>query len=141
MSETDLIFVYGTLRHPNERAPLSKKLHDEGEHVGPGVFRGKLYRIGWYPGAVDSDSENDCVFGDVFRIPTASVLWDELDAFEEIGPNFAQPWEYVRVRRPIQVNGEPLHAWIYLYNRPTNEMQRIASGDFIASCFDEETDL
>jgi gamma-glutamylcyclotransferase (GGCT)/AIG2-like uncharacterized protein YtfP len=83
MEACDHLFVYGTLRRgaqPNGHAAL---LHGAARFVGRGRVRGRLYRVSWYPGLVDSDDGHDTVVGDVFALPAGESLLAALDAYED----------------------------------------------------------
>jgi len=43
--------------------------------------------------------------------------------------------EFVRRVRPVAAlpHGDRVDAWVYLFNRPTRGLRRIASGDFLAA--------
>src|SRR4051812_26909852 len=61
------VLVYGPLREGMSH-PLRNLFLRHGIFLGTGTFRGKLYDLGRYPGAVVSDSSKDRVIGEVFRI-------------------------------------------------------------------------
>ena len=109
------IFVYGTLRR-GENLPLAKRLADEAIYLGEGYFNGIMHQLGSYPGVVDSDSADDQVVGDLYKIGDNPDLLDALDEYEGCTPDFSEPHEYVRVIRPIKFSERVVHAWIYIYN-------------------------
>lgn len=103
-----------------------------GEFVGEATCRGRLYRIGRYPGVVPSDDPTDLVHGEVYRLINPFLTLSRLDRYEECGPGFRKPTEYVRLRQLVRVSrGETLSAWVYVFNRPTKFLKRIPNGDFI----------
>jgi gamma-glutamylcyclotransferase (GGCT)/AIG2-like uncharacterized protein YtfP len=54
-----------------------------------------------------------------------------LDRYEECGPEDREPTEYRRLRQTVVTSsGESVEAWMYIYNRPVADLQRIASGQF-----------
>lgn len=131
MTGTPYIFVYGTLRRISEQAPLAARLRSEADYVGEGKMRGRLYKIDWFPGAVDSNNPEDYVVGDVFRIGENEQLLRALDEFEGCGPDDPEPHEYIRAIRRIDMAGGSISAWAYIYNRDIGGAARISSGDFL----------
>jgi len=129
---TPYLFTYGLLRRQANH-DMSKFLHQQAQFVSEAVYKGKLYRIDHYPGAVPSDEPSDQVVGDVFRIDNAAVF-QKLDEFEGIGPTYPQPHEYVRHVGPVTcTDGKKISAWIYLYNWPISEAKQIKSGNFLTA--------
>lgn len=125
-----LLFVYGTLRRcaVNEMTCL---LAEKAEFISNASFRGRLYKIDGYPGAVPSDTLTDLVHGEVYRLHDPGWLLTCLDSYEECGQGFPEPTEYVRKLRQVRLcAGKKLLAWIYLYNRPTENLALLPSGNF-----------
>ena len=130
-AEAEYLFVYGTLRRDSGSA-MHDLLAKHAQPVGKGVYRGRLYRIDWYPGAVPSDDPDETVHGEIYLMQHPELILPQLDRYEETGPDFPEPHEYVRRRQPVRLlSGECLSAWIYLYNRPVDSLMRISSGDFL----------
>ncbi|MEX2617124.1 MAG: gamma-glutamylcyclotransferase family protein [Alphaproteobacteria bacterium] len=126
------LFVYGSLRR-GAGHPIHRILARHATPLGPAVWQGRLYRIGWYPGAVASDNATDGVRGDVYRLRAPRLTLPPLDRFENCGPGFPVPTEFVRERHAVRrPDGGFLSAWIYVYHRPVNGLRRIAGGDFLA---------
>ena len=129
----DRLFVYGTLRRGSGSA-THEWLARRAELVGQAWCQGRLYRIAHYPGLVASENPGDRVVGEVYRLHDPETILIELDRYEECGPGFPEPFEYLRSRLEVTLaRGQRCTAWIYLYNRPLKEDARIASGDFLAS--------
>ena len=125
------LFVYGTLRRgfPN---PYQRLLDEHGTYLGRARFQGRLFEVEDYPGALPSADPADHVIGDLYRIDHADEVMAALDLYEECTPAFPQPWEYIR--REIQVSladGQDLPAWTYLYNRRSDNLETIPSGDYL----------
>ncbi|MEQ8936498.1 MAG: gamma-glutamylcyclotransferase family protein [Amphiplicatus sp.] len=127
----DFLFVYGTLRAARED-PLAQRLRNEASLLGTGAMQGRLYRIDWYPGAVDSLTETDFVYGDLYRLSEAAQLLKELDAYEGCGEDDPHPHEYRRERRAVRLGAEHFDAWVYLYNWSLEGKALIPGGDFLA---------
>lgn len=131
----NLLFVYGTLRYGNENA-TRKLLAHSADFVDYGTYQGKLYLVDTYPGAVASDCPNDKVHGEVYQLRQPDLLLPVLDEYEECSAGFMQPTEYLRKLQPVQLRtGEILSAWVYLYNKPTNPLQKITTGYFLKTAF------
>lgn len=121
----DYIFVYGTLRR-DANNPMSELLVRHAEFVGEAVYQGKLFKIDYYPGAIPSDDPNDSVPGEVFRLDHANAALPLLDQYEEVGPEFTEPNEYIRQQQTVVFNnGSAVAAWVYIYNRSTQGLERI----------------
>jgi gamma-glutamylcyclotransferase (GGCT)/AIG2-like uncharacterized protein YtfP len=124
------LFVYGTLR----RGTDSKMHHFLARHadfIGNATYQGKLYKIGEYPGAVPAGDPSDLVQGEVYRLRDPDSVLARLDRYEGCGPGFAEPAEYIRKIRPVRLSsGEAIQAWVYLYNRTTDNLERVPAGDF-----------
>ncbi|EKE73087.1 gamma-glutamylcyclotransferase family protein [Gallaecimonas xiamenensis] len=118
------LFVYGTLRR-GAGTPLARRLASQGHYLGQGLCRGLLYRVDHYPGWVPGDG---WVTGDLYLVPP--TLRAALDAYEECGPGFAEPWEYRPQGVLAWLRGRPLAACLYRYQRPVEATMLIASGDF-----------
>lgn len=98
--------------------------------VSPASFRGRLFVVATYPGAVRSRHAEDIVHGEVYRLRDPGLL-SLLDRYEGCDPcdwqaPFARSLEYVML-----AEGASANAWIYLYLRPTEGLERITSGDFL----------
>lgn len=116
----EFLFVYGTLLDPKNQ--VAKFLQSNAELYDEGYFQGKLFDLGDYPGAVESNNPEDKVYGSVFVLKTETVL-RILDEYEEAGDQFANPNEFIRTKTEIVVNkNEKLFCWIYLYNRSTENL-------------------
>jgi predicted GNAT family N-acyltransferase/gamma-glutamylcyclotransferase (GGCT)/AIG2-like uncharacterized protein YtfP len=121
--ETNL-FVYGTLRRKAEH-PVRQGLLEERRLLGTGTFRGRLYDLGRFPGAVPSNEISHRVFGEIYRIAEDRKTFQLLDEYE--GSHFR------RARRPVVMdNGKRISAWIYLYVGPLQAAKLIRSGDYLA---------
>ena len=127
------LFVYGTLRARAETW-FADQLSLTATPVGLGYLRAQLFLVDYYPGVVDSDDPHHRVLGEVYTLPNGArgaELLTVLDQYEGYDPDDQVSSEYVRVIRPIELSsGEILTAWVYLFNRSTDHLTLIASGDF-----------
>lgn len=128
------LFVYGTLRpgHSGKGSRMMRKLMADAVHIGRGRARGKLFRVGWYPGLVSSTKPNEYVVGDVFRLPRESGLLTKLDRYEDASTKQDPNREYIRRRKVVTLDsGDQVVAWAYVYNRPVSRTRLIEDGDFV----------
>ena len=130
MSE-QILFVYGTLRR-DTNGQMHHLLARYADFVGEATFQGKLYMVDYYPGIVPSEDTDDLVLGEVYRLHNPSYMLSRLDQYEECGRAFPEPTEYVRRMERVRLHdGRIITAWVYVYNRPTNNLYLIESGDFL----------
>ena len=118
-----LLFVYGTLRAASGHA-MHRRLRAESDLVCDGTFRGRLYDLGAFPGAVASARNSDRVCGEIYRLREPEPAFRMLDAYEDKAFRRAK----VTIRRS---DGTPSRCWIYLDSRSLKRVPLIASGDFI----------
>src|SRR5262245_52285371 len=108
------LFVYGSLLSTAEHR-MGARLRREARRIGAATLQGRLYRVSWYPGAVDSTDPAQRVHGEVYALdnPKLALAW--LDAYEGIVPGRGEAGEYRRVERPVQfATGAQTAAWVYL---------------------------
>ena len=126
MSKTNYLFVYGTLLG-DVNHEMSSFLAQHSKFVAKGYFRGKLYKIDWYPGAVLSDFYTDKVYGSIHKISNSRTVFQVLDDYEGVN-------DYLYKRQLIDVfldTETSIKSWVYLYNRPISNAEQISSGDFM----------
>jgi gamma-glutamylcyclotransferase (GGCT)/AIG2-like uncharacterized protein YtfP len=127
---SDFLFVYGTLMRA-ARHPMHHHVAAHAEYIDEASFGGRLYLVHHYPGVVDSIAPDERVYGELYRLHSASAF-STLDEYEGCGPNVPEPAEYIRVQRTVtRANGTVVTAWIYLYNHPTDLLPLIPSGRFL----------
>lgn len=126
----DYLFVYGTLRQ-SAGHPMRRWLQRQALCLGAARTRGRLYRVSHYPGMLISRKPNEWVLGELYRMQSARALLARLDRYEECGPGFPPPTEYLRRRVRVWSRQGCVMAWTYLYNHAVCESTRIPSGDFL----------
>lgn len=129
MTFSNFLFVYGTLMSASTHS-MAKHLRHHAKLIGPARWPGKLFLVNHYPGAIESKHPNDWVLGEVFELTNPAVL-DELDRYEECSSEFPEPHEYKRAIKTVFVDNQAILCWIYIYNRPTQDLELIPSGQFI----------
>lgn len=131
MLQDHYLFVYGSLRRD---VPASRHhyLNNLTEFIGLAKMPGILYDMGEYPAAIYDTSTQGFVSGELYRSHACEQLFTQLDRYEECSDEFPAPHEYTRqLKTVIQTNGNCLKAWVYLYNRATESLPQIKSGDYL----------
>jgi len=126
------LFVYGSLRKRLGH-PRHKVLDRYAELLGNARFRGKLYMVKNYPGAVKTDNPEARVVGELYRLHHPEKVFSELDPYEGYEPERRNNSLFIRSREVVTLdrNGEKVKAWIYLYNRPAGHLTSIRSGNYL----------
>ncbi|SFD02417.1 gamma-glutamylcyclotransferase family protein [Spirosoma endophyticum] len=131
-TDSDLLFVYGTLRPPFTN-PYAQHLHQHSRYVGDGKFPGQLFNLGSYPGAIYQPESTATVYGSVYNISVnKQLLLAYLDNYEGIGEAFEKPHEYVRTVIEVSSGDSIVDCWVYLYSLTVTGKQLISSGDYVA---------
>jgi gamma-glutamylcyclotransferase (GGCT)/AIG2-like uncharacterized protein YtfP len=123
------LFVYGTLL--DDRNEFGAYLKDNCSFYKKAKFKGKLYDIGEYPGAVPDPHNGAFVFGSIFRMNNSETVLQRLDYYEGFGRDHQQPNEFIRALVEVETGDKPVKCWIYLYNLPVDDLWHIASGDYM----------
>jgi gamma-glutamylcyclotransferase (GGCT)/AIG2-like uncharacterized protein YtfP len=122
------LFVYGSLMSTAGHR-MGARLRREAGRIGPASIQGRLYRVSWYPGAVDSADPAQRVHGEVYALSEPQVVLAWLDAYEGIVPGRDQTGEYRRVERPVRLaTGAETAAWVYLYQKDVTGLPSIPDG-------------
>jgi gamma-glutamylcyclotransferase (GGCT)/AIG2-like uncharacterized protein YtfP len=127
---TDLLFVYGSLlpQAPHSRHHLLGPVTP----LGSGYFRGRLFSLGNYPGAVVSQLPADQVRGIAYRLTQPLESLPRLDRYEGFVPTSPEGCEFIRTTVQVQLDeGAELITWTYLYNLPVDGLRRIEGGDYL----------
>jgi pyruvate carboxylase len=127
----EFLFVYGTLRKDfgNE---LHKLITRNSEFIGMATYQGKMYNIGEYPGIVASDDSSNKVIGELYKLTNSVRLIRILDEYEEFYPENEAESIFVRNAITVNIDGTDYESYSYLYNRSTEGLAEITSGDFLA---------
>jgi gamma-glutamylcyclotransferase (GGCT)/AIG2-like uncharacterized protein YtfP len=125
----DLVFFYGTLMagfDRRRRAGIDDKLR----YIGRGSIQGALFDLGIYPAAVPSPDGH--IWGEVYEMSDVTPVLEALDDIE--GYRDDDPDRSLYLRKQVEVtlrDGTRALAWVYFYNAPLGQAQRIASGDYL----------
>jgi len=122
------LFVYGTLLAKSN--PYAAYLQQCCKLIGEGKFRGRLYDIGQYPGAIDDIADDQFVYGSIYLMDDAVKILSAIDEYEGIGPNEPEPHEYNRALTDIETENGVAACWVYLYNWPVGGKFQIAGGNY-----------
>ena len=125
----ELLFVYGTLLTADNEYGLF--LENNCRFYKQGKFKGRLYDIGHYPGAITDNTSCTYVYGSIYEIINADEVFKILDEYEGIADNEPLPHEYIRQKIKIETNDDFIICWTYLYNWPVNHFKEIVSGDYL----------
>jgi len=125
-----LLFAYGTLMR-GAGGPWSGRLEALGAPLGRGSVAGRLFLVSWYPGMLEADGPGQRVRGEVWRLADPGRAWPQLDEFEGVVPGRPDLSLYRRVVVDVALDGgTALACQAYLFNRPTDGLEPIPSGDF-----------
>jgi gamma-glutamylcyclotransferase (GGCT)/AIG2-like uncharacterized protein YtfP len=105
------------------------EIDDRLTYVGRGSISAALFDLGIYPAAVP-DPEGR-VWGEVYEVREVPAVLSALDEIEGYTP--AQPDSSLYIRSQVAVmlsGGGETTAWVYFYNAPLGQAQRIPSGDY-----------
>jgi gamma-glutamylcyclotransferase (GGCT)/AIG2-like uncharacterized protein YtfP len=129
MEASSHLFVYGTLL--SEGNEFAAFLMENSILHGPGKFKGKLYDIGEYPGAIYQPSSEYDVHGQVFLMNQPEMILRRLDDYEGFGEDQPEPNEFIRTLIEVETNDNPVNCWAYLYQLPTDGLWHIRSGNYL----------
>jgi len=125
----ELVFFYGTLMagfDRRRRAGIDDKL----KYMGRGAIQGALFDLGLYPAAVPAAEGR--VWGEVYEmtdVPRVLAALDEIEGYRHDDPDRSL---YMRAQADVTLpDGSLARAWVYFYNAPLGQAQRIASGDYL----------
>ena len=125
----DLVFFYGTLMRPFNRAGRLR-VADHLVYVDRGTISAALFDVGIYPAAVPASDAT--AWGEVYKMTHPSIVLQVLDEFEGCRTEEPDSSLYTRALAPVTLDGGPIiDAWVYFYNAPLGRAERIHSGDYL----------
>ena len=126
---TDLVFFYGTLMTPFNRAGRLR-VDQHLIYMGRGTIAGALFDLGIYPAAVPASDAR--VWGEVYRMNHPTIVLQALDELEGCRTEEPESSLYTRALAPVTLDdGRVAQAWAYYYNAPLGRAERIQSGDYL----------
>jgi gamma-glutamylcyclotransferase (GGCT)/AIG2-like uncharacterized protein YtfP len=125
---SDRVFFYGTLMTRfNRRRRIG--IDADLVFIGRGSIEGALFDLGLFPAAVPSSEGR--VWGEVFQMLDVDKVLAGLDDIEGACPGQEDFSLYFRAVVPVRLeDGSETTAWVYFYNAPLGQAERIASGDY-----------
>ena len=129
MLDSDYLFVYGTLKSDAINIH-AQKFHEQAELVGHARWFGRLYLVTNYPAAIISRDEDECVFGELWKLNNPEQVLLLLDEYEQCVVSSPSPHEYKRSLQAVRTDGEIISAWVYVYQLNIDRLSRIESGIF-----------
>jgi len=126
---SNYLFVYGTLL--DKQNEFGAYLNANCSFYADGKFKGRLYDIGEYPGAVVDSGGLNYVSGKIFLVNNTAEVLKLLDDYEGFGPKQQQPNLFVRELLNIKTEKTPVICWTYLYNLPIDGLRLIGSGKYV----------
>ncbi len=124
-------FFYGTLWTGTASPRMNALVQRYCTPLESGYFRGRLYDTGSYPVAVRSDEDAERIHGMLYELRHPERWLAELDRYESFDPTNATASEYLRTLVPvISETGTTRDAWVYVFNRRTKFLRRIAHGNY-----------
>jgi gamma-glutamylcyclotransferase (GGCT)/AIG2-like uncharacterized protein YtfP len=126
---SNYLFVYGTLL--DESNEFAIYLKQNCSYYSKGKFRGRLYDLGEYPGAIADENYPSYVYGRILELKNTAEALRYLDDYEGFGDDQKQPNLFIRVMLGIETDGELIDCWVYLYNLPVENFRVIESGDYM----------
>jgi gamma-glutamylcyclotransferase (GGCT)/AIG2-like uncharacterized protein YtfP len=122
-------FFYGTLMAGFDRRRRAG-IDDELTYAGRGSIRAALFDLGIYPAAVPAPEGR--VWGEVYEVRNSPAVLAALDEIEGYTPDYPDRSLYIRSEAVVTLpDGTERPAWVYFYNAPLGQAQRIPSGDYL----------
>jgi len=128
MATNKYLFVYGTLL--NAANEFAIYLKNNCSFYADGKFKGRLYDMAEYPGAIVDEQYSGYVYGSIFMMDDAISALKYLDDYEGFGPEQEQPNLFIRELVKIDSDKGIISCWCYLYNLPVYGLRLIESGDY-----------
>jgi gamma-glutamylcyclotransferase (GGCT)/AIG2-like uncharacterized protein YtfP len=125
----DHVFFYGTLMSPFNR-PGRQRITPKLHYKGRGTINAALFDLGIYPAAIPTDDAGR-VWGEVYETADLQSVLSVLDEIEGYRPSEPDRSLYTRLLTDVTLDdGSAIQAWVYFYNAPLGQAQRIMSGDY-----------
>jgi gamma-glutamylcyclotransferase (GGCT)/AIG2-like uncharacterized protein YtfP len=126
--KTNYLFVYGTLL--DEQNEFAIYLKQNCTFYAEGKFKGRLYDLGEYPGAIVDKTSNNDILGSILELKNSDEVLKRLDDYEGFGEHQNQPNLFIRVMVSVEASNKNIKCWVYLYNLPVDGFRVIESGDY-----------
>src|ERR1700712_1991915 len=117
------LFVYGTLLESGNEFALY--LRNNSTVYAKGKFKGRLYDIDKYPGAVDDPDYEYDVYGSIYLLKSPAVALKHIDQYEGFGTGQPRPYLFVRKLIKAVTDQGLIACWVYIYNLPVTGLHQI----------------
>lgn len=97
-----------------------------------GKFKGKLYDIGEYPGAIIDPNGELWVYGTILALNNPAIVLKNIDHYEGFGTGQPKPYLFIRKLIKVETDKGQVKCWVYLYNLPVNHLHHISSGNYLS---------
>jgi gamma-glutamylcyclotransferase (GGCT)/AIG2-like uncharacterized protein YtfP len=124
------LFIYGSLLETDNE--FGRYLKQYATIYKSGKFKGKLYDVGEYPGAVYLPDTDYKVHGIIIELFNTKETLKVIDDYEGFGEDQLQPNLFTRKLLNVQTADGNKKCWVYLYNHPTTHLKQIISGDYLS---------
>jgi len=124
------LFIYGSLLETDNE--FGRYLKQHATIYKPGKFKGKLYDIGEYPGAIYLPNADYKVHGIILQLTNVNETLTVIDDYEGFGNDQLQTNLFIRKLLTVQTADGNVKCWVYLYNQPTTHLKQILSGDYLS---------
>ncbi len=134
MTESEYLFVYGTLLSEYGNIESHEWVKKFAEPMGKAMMEGKMYMVDYYPGIIPCQSgEKYFVKGELYRLKEPDKLFSLLDRYEEYNPMDPAHSEYVRKKAKVILKSDKqeYEAWVYYFNQSVEDLEFMPKGDFI----------
>jgi gamma-glutamylcyclotransferase (GGCT)/AIG2-like uncharacterized protein YtfP len=126
---SEKVFCYGTLMggfDRRRRAGIDTRM----AFIGRGWIEASLFDLGLFPAAVPASGAH--VWGEVYDMDPDPAVMARLDEIEGYHPAAPDTSLYTRVQVPATLaDGSTEPVWVYFYNAPLGQAERITSGDYL----------
>ncbi|MEO8885190.1 MAG: gamma-glutamylcyclotransferase family protein [Mucilaginibacter sp.] len=124
------LFIYGSLLETDNE--FGRYLKQYAVYFKPGKFKGKLYDVGEYPGAITYPAGDYFVHGSIVILNNITEALKRLDDYEGYGDDQLQPNLFIRKLLTITTDDKAVKCWVYLYNHQISQLKQIYSGDYLS---------
>ena len=122
------VFFYGTLMAGFDRRRLAG-IETRMAFVGRGWIEAALFDLGLFPAAIPAPGSQ--VWGEVYEIENDPAILARLDEIEGYRSSEPDTSLYTRLIVPATLeHGRVDRVWVYFYNAPLGQADRIESGDY-----------
>jgi gamma-glutamylcyclotransferase (GGCT)/AIG2-like uncharacterized protein YtfP len=125
----ETLFIYGTLLQTSN--PHGLYLKNNSIEIGPAKFKGKLFNLGDYPGAIDDDHADGYVHGILLSLKNPVENLKVIDDYEGFGADQPQPNEFIRTLIDVESDAGVFNCWVYLYNLSPKNHTDIPGGRYL----------